>query len=126
MEQAAALRAVGPGGSAAAFVSALFAGSGVRLLGSHGDQITTMARSAPSPIWRGDPTELDPLHCDVIVRRWEEFTGRKAKQLITPYSCTMVLPVGLTQEKLTSDWIHDKNHCAHVEVSGHVDIPVKL
>ncbi len=23
-------------------------------------------------------TELDPLYCDVIVKRWEEFTGRKA------------------------------------------------
>lgn len=22
--------------------------------------------------------ELDPVYCDVIVRRWEEFTGRKA------------------------------------------------
>ena len=22
--------------------------------------------------------ELDPLYCDVIVRRWQEFTGRKA------------------------------------------------
>lgn len=24
--------------------------------------------------------ELDPPYCDVIVRRWEEFTGRKAKR----------------------------------------------
>ena len=23
--------------------------------------------------------ELDPHYCDVIVRRWEEFTGRKAE-----------------------------------------------
>jgi len=25
--------------------------------------------------------ELDPLYCDVIVQRWEKFTGRKAKQV---------------------------------------------
>jgi len=25
--------------------------------------------------------ELDPLYCDVIVKRWEEFTGRKARCL---------------------------------------------
>jgi site-specific DNA-methyltransferase (adenine-specific) len=26
--------------------------------------------------------ELDPKYCDVIVKRWEEFTGRKA-ELVT-------------------------------------------
>jgi len=25
--------------------------------------------------------EIDPLYCDVIVRRWEEFTGRKAERV---------------------------------------------
>src|SRR5690606_30335738 len=25
--------------------------------------------------------ELDPLYCDVIVQRWEKFTGRKAEQI---------------------------------------------
>jgi DNA modification methylase len=25
--------------------------------------------------------ELDPLYADVIVRRWEEFTGRKAERI---------------------------------------------
>ncbi|MCC7083872.1 MAG: site-specific DNA-methyltransferase [Pirellulales bacterium] len=25
-------------------------------------------------------TELDPLYCDVIVQRWEKFTGRKAER----------------------------------------------
>ena len=25
--------------------------------------------------------ELDPLYCDVIVRRWEQFTGKKAERL---------------------------------------------
>lgn len=26
--------------------------------------------------------ELDPLYCDVIVTRWEKFTGRKAKTVL--------------------------------------------
>ena len=26
--------------------------------------------------------ELDPLYCDVIVKRWEEFTGRTAERVI--------------------------------------------
>ena len=25
--------------------------------------------------------ELDELYCDVIVKRWEEFTGRKAERI---------------------------------------------
>ncbi len=25
--------------------------------------------------------ELDPRYCDVIVRRWEDYTGRKAERL---------------------------------------------
>jgi DNA modification methylase len=25
--------------------------------------------------------ELDPHYCDVIVKRWEEFTGKKAKRV---------------------------------------------
>jgi hypothetical protein len=25
--------------------------------------------------------ELDPPYCDVIIQRWEEFTGQKAQQL---------------------------------------------
>ena len=28
--------------------------------------------------------ELDPLYCDVIVKRWEEFTGRKAEREKAP------------------------------------------
>jgi hypothetical protein len=28
--------------------------------------------------WRALLVELDPLYCDVIVKRWEEFTGKKA------------------------------------------------
>ena len=25
--------------------------------------------------------ELDPLYCDVIVQRWEQFTGKKAERV---------------------------------------------
>jgi DNA modification methylase len=25
--------------------------------------------------------EIDPLYCDVIIKRWEEFTGRKAERV---------------------------------------------
>jgi DNA modification methylase len=25
--------------------------------------------------------ELDPLYCDVIVQRWEKFTGRRAERV---------------------------------------------
>ncbi|HXH21719.1 MAG TPA: DNA modification methylase [Dehalococcoidia bacterium] len=28
--------------------------------------------------------ELDPLYCDVIVQRWEKFTGRKAERIAAP------------------------------------------
>jgi DNA modification methylase len=27
--------------------------------------------------------EVDALYCDVIVQRWEEFTGRKAERIAT-------------------------------------------
>ena len=27
--------------------------------------------------------ELDPLYCDVIVQRWEQFTGKKADRAMT-------------------------------------------
>ncbi len=26
--------------------------------------------------------EIDPLYCDVIVNRWEEFTGKKAERIL--------------------------------------------
>jgi len=26
--------------------------------------------------------EVDALYCDVIVQRWEQFTGRKAERLV--------------------------------------------
>jgi len=28
--------------------------------------------------------ELDPKYCDVIVKRWEDFTGKKAELLQSP------------------------------------------
>ena len=28
--------------------------------------------------------EIDPGYCDVIVQRWEEFSGRKAERLEDP------------------------------------------
>ena len=28
--------------------------------------------------------EIDPLYCDVIVNRWEQFTGRKAARIAAP------------------------------------------
>ena len=28
--------------------------------------------------------ELDELYCDVIVQRWEKFTGRKAERVAAP------------------------------------------
>jgi DNA modification methylase len=46
----------------------LFGGSGSTLIGAE-----KMGRHAFL-------MELDPLYCDVIVRRWEEFTGRKAER----------------------------------------------
>ncbi|NBS69866.1 site-specific DNA-methyltransferase [bacterium] len=32
--------------------------------------------------------ELDPKYCDVIVKRWEDFTGKKAVLLTAPAECT--------------------------------------
>jgi DNA modification methylase len=44
--------------------------------------------------------EIDPLYCDVIVRRWEEFTGRKAERAAmndqTPAQAGVVGAEGLT------------------------------
>lgn len=31
--------------------------------------------------WQPGLMEIDALYCDVIVRRWEQFTGQKAKQV---------------------------------------------
>jgi hypothetical protein len=28
--------------------------------------------------------ELDPLYCDVIVKRWEQFTGKQAERASLP------------------------------------------
>lgn len=29
-------------------------------------------------------TEIDTLYCDVIVNRWEQFTGQKAERILAP------------------------------------------
>jgi DNA modification methylase len=46
----------------------LFAGSGSTLIG------------AEQTGRRAFLLEIDPLYCDVIVQRWQDFTGRKAKR----------------------------------------------
>jgi hypothetical protein len=44
--------------------------------------------------------ELDPPYCDVIVKRWEEFTGKKAERLLVKDS----LPGAITgDENVTSE-----------------------
>jgi DNA modification methylase len=47
----------------------LFGGSGSTLIGA---EMTGR---------RAFLMELDPLYCDVIVQRWEKFTGRKAERM---------------------------------------------
>ena len=45
---------------------------------------STLERSCPEKTSRrAFLMEIDPLYCDVIVRRWEEFTGRKAERVTT-------------------------------------------
>jgi DNA modification methylase len=51
-----------------------FAGSGTTLIAA--EKTGRIARVA----------EIDPLYADVIVRRWEEFTGKKARHCETGYS----------------------------------------
>ena len=33
--------------------------------------------------------EIDPLYCDVIVQRWEKFTGRKAERMPATQTATV-------------------------------------
>ena len=47
----------------------LFGGSGTTLIAA--EQLGRKARIM----------ELDPRYCDVIIERWEQFTGRKARQI---------------------------------------------
>lgn len=47
----------------------LFGGSGSTLIAA--EQTGRVARVV----------EIDPVHCDTIIKRWEQFTGRKAKKL---------------------------------------------
>ena len=51
----------------------LFGGSGSTLIGAE----------MTAPPRRAFLMELDTLYCDVIVQRWEKFTGRKAERLAT-------------------------------------------
>jgi len=46
---------------------------------------------------RGFLMELDPLYCDVIVQRWEQFTGGKAELVKNA-----LLANGASKENLTS------------------------
>jgi DNA modification methylase len=48
-----------------------FGGSGTTLIAA--ERIKRQARLM----------ELDPRYCDVIVKRWEDFTGNKAKHVIS-------------------------------------------
>ena len=47
----------------------LFGGSGSTLIG------------AEQTVRKAFLVELDPLYCDVIVQRWEKFTGRQAERM---------------------------------------------
>ena len=69
---ALAERAIGNSSVAGALVLDLFGGSGS----------TLMACEATAR--RARLMEIDPRYCDVIVRRWEEHTGRKAEQADGP------------------------------------------
>ena len=33
--------------------------------------------------------ELDPPYCDVIVERWEKFTGKKAERVAAPVAASL-------------------------------------
>jgi len=48
--------------------------------------------------------EIDPAYCDVIVQRWEEFTGRKAERLLPDSQVKpAVITDGGSKESLTSE-----------------------
>lgn len=64
------LRAIRNSSKAGDLVVDLFGGSGSTLI------------AAEKANRRAFLTELDPAYCDVIVRRWEQFTGRKAVKAI--------------------------------------------
>ncbi len=43
--------------------------------------------------------ELDPLYCDVIIKRWETFTGKQAKRVSTAATTTSNAAAGNTAAK---------------------------
>jgi DNA modification methylase len=57
-----------------------------------GERVLDLFGGSGSTLIAGEQTgrkaflmELDPLYCDVIVQRWEKFTGRKAeREAFTP------------------------------------------
>ena len=50
------------------------------LFGSSGSTLIAVEKTGR----RSFLMELDPLYCDVIVRRWEDFTGKKASRETLP------------------------------------------
>jgi DNA modification methylase len=63
----------------------LFMGSGTTLIACHKNNRISYGM------------ELDPIYCDVIVKRWEEFTGKKAKRI----TCNDTTPTGAGVEEAT-------------------------
>ncbi len=52
------------------------------LLGGSGSTLMAAERTQR----RAFLTELDPLYCEVIVQRWEKFTGQKAERIAAEYA----------------------------------------
>jgi len=63
----------------------LFMGSGTTLIACHKNNRISYGM------------ELDPIYCDVIVKRWEEFTGKKAERV----TCNDTTPTGAGVEEAT-------------------------
>ena len=61
--------------------------NGVRWRSRAGENVLDLFGGSGSTLIAAEQTgrraflmELDPLYCDVIVQRWEKFTGRKAER----------------------------------------------
>ncbi|UCC32364.1 MAG: site-specific DNA-methyltransferase [Phycisphaerales bacterium] len=64
------------------------AGNGVRWRSRAGENVLDLFGGSGSTLIAADQTgrraflmELDPLYCDVIVQRWEHFTGQRAERI---------------------------------------------